>query len=777
MTNSSLILRNDVACSGLKISFGILSHVFFVVDIAVLHPCARMELDLDLAKDAVTVDVVSQSDMVSLCATARFMGVRLQAATFQWQQTQPPWRYPRNWPVLERGIESNAGNCTFDPGLFDNMANDETPIKLNSLFGLPWTLTLNRQPFLYRALLRPGDGGSSGPSAADDLYIFARDLRRMLRTSPWQSEATGDAHRDLFLQQESFSLAGSLQGRTLYCSALLEATHASARSVLLCGGVSSGKTSAALVLAAKLSLDRHVVYVDCRRLRETKGMRLQMILQELETLLAEAKRNDKSLIILENLDELMINYANGGPETGSSHAVLQNPVAKDECLAIEGLLSCCLEEHGNDIKLVVTSDEFHSLPISFLNAVSIDSVIKLPLLGADDRRQLFLDFLMIDNANAAATRDEVCGVFPDLARSTTAFRPGDLERVASRTTQLLRSGHSLANAAHQALELYTPLSKISALSEHSRMKHGWAEVGGLFDVKRELSSIILRPSSYSRIYDKASIRLPRGILLFGPSGTGKSFIVPALAKKCGFPLIVCRGPELLSKYIGASESKVRELFTRAAAVAPSILFLDELDALAPRRGSDSTGVTDRVVNQLLTFLDGVEESGTATGTVYIVAASSRPDKIDPALLRPGRLERHVYVGNPRTVDEWTDLILQTAWRYEASDSVRDYILSGRLVHDLRTTAHHAFYFTAADANAVFHSAQVIAVHETVALGRDVNQVSLRYEHVLEAFRSTRPSLSMDGWQRLESVYESFRGNYRETRRDQLAQEPLRVALR
>ena len=115
------------------------------------------------------------------------------------------------------------------------------------------------------------------------------------------------------------------------------------------------------------------------------------------------------------------------------------------------------------------------------------------------------------------------------------------------------------------------------------------------------------------------------------------------------------GPEVLDRYIGASEAKVRELFAKASSVAPSILFLDELDALAPRRGSDHTGVTDRVVNQLLTFLDGVEDA-TTTATVYIVAATSRPDKVDPALLRPGRLEQHLFVGPPESDEEWSNLL-------------------------------------------------------------------------------------------------------------------------
>ncbi|EEC46118.1 predicted protein, partial [Phaeodactylum tricornutum CCAP 1055/1] len=169
------------------------------------------------------------------------------------------------------------------------------------------------------------------------------------------------------------------------------------------------------------------------------------------------------------------------------------------------------------------------------------------------------------------------------------------------------------------------------------------DVAGLFRAKEELVSTVVRPSIYTLIYQRAKVQLPRGLLLFGPPGCGKSLIVPALAKRCRFSLVLCRGPELLDKYIGASEAKVRDLFDRAATAAPSILFLDELDSLAPPRGSDHTGVTDRVVNQLLTFLDGVEEN-SSKGPLYVIAATSRPDKIDPALLRPGRLEKHVYVG-------------------------------------------------------------------------------------------------------------------------------------
>ena len=135
-------------------------------------------------------------------------------------------------------------------------------------------------------------------------------------------------------------------------------------------------------------------------------------------------------------------------------------------------------------------------------------------------------------------------------------------------------------------------------------------------------------------------------------------------------MIVCRGPKILDKYMGASEAKVRALFEHTNLSAPSILFLDEIDSLAPHRGSDLTGVTDRVVNQLLTFLDGVEDT-TAGKTVFVIISSSRPDKIDTALLQPGRLEKHVYIGHPSSRRELQDVWVKVAGKYPVDPTVKE----------------------------------------------------------------------------------------------------------
>ncbi|KAG6788890.1 hypothetical protein POTOM_004968 [Populus tomentosa] len=150
------------------------------------------------------------------------------------------------------------------------------------------------------------------------------------------------------------------------------------------------------------------------------------------------------------------------------------------------------------------------------------------------------------------------------------------------------------------------------------------------------------PSKFPNIFVQSPLRLRSNVLLYGPPGCGKTHIVGAAAAACSLRFISVKGPELLNKYIGASEQAVRDIFSKAAAAAPCLLFFDEFDSIAPKRGHDNTGVTDRVVNQFLTELDGVE---VLTG-VFVFAATSRPDLLDAALLRPGRLDRLLFCDFP-----------------------------------------------------------------------------------------------------------------------------------
>lgn len=172
----------------------------------------------------------------------------------------------------------------------------------------------------------------------------------------------------------------------------------------------------------------------------------------------------------------------------------------------------------------------------------------------------------------------------------------------------------------------------------------WEDVGGLEDVKEELREAVEWPLRYPHVFAKLATKPPKGILLFGPPGTGKTMLAKAVANESECNFISVKGPELLSKWVGESEKGVREIFRKARQASPAIIFFDEVDALVPKRGSymGSSHVTESVVSQILTELDGLEELKDVT----VIGATNRPDMLDPALMRPGRMERHIYVPPP-----------------------------------------------------------------------------------------------------------------------------------
>jgi transitional endoplasmic reticulum ATPase len=248
----------------------------------------------------------------------------------------------------------------------------------------------------------------------------------------------------------------------------------------------------------------------------------------------------------------------------------------------------------------------------------------------------------------------------DLAQTTHGFTGADLNALCREAAmaalrrqlpELSLGSGPVAYEALMAMEVKMPDFR-EALSEVSPSglrevavevpNVRWDEVGGLDSVKTALREAIAWPLSQPALFERIGLRPPRGILLYGPPGNGKTLLVKALASQSAINFISIKGPELLSKYVGESEQGVRELFARARHAAPCVVFLDEVDALAPKRGQDRSPVTDRVVSQLLTELDGVE----ALGDVWVIAATNRLDMIDDALLRPGRLDYHLEVAPP-----------------------------------------------------------------------------------------------------------------------------------
>ncbi|XP_013013754.1 peroxisomal ATPase PEX1 isoform X3 [Cavia porcellus] len=245
----------------------------------------------------------------------------------------------------------------------------------------------------------------------------------------------------------------------------------------------------------------------------------------------------------------------------------------------------------------------------------------------------------------------------------------------------------------KALGGFIPAS-LRNVNLHKPKDLGWDKIGGLHEVRQVLMDTIQLPAKYPELFANLPIRQRTGILLYGPPGTGKTLLAGVVARESGMNFISVKGPEVLSKYIGASEQAVRDIFIRAQAAKPCILFFDEFESIAPRRGHDNTGVTDRVVNQLLTQLDGVE----GLQGVYVLAATSRPDLIDPALLRPGRLDKCVYCPPPDQ-ESRLEILNVLSDSLPLADDV-----------DLRHVAAVTKAFTGADLKALLYNAQLEALH-------------------------------------------------------------------
>ncbi len=258
----------------------------------------------------------------------------------------------------------------------------------------------------------------------------------------------------------------------------------------------------------------------------------------------------------------------------------------------------------------------------------------------------------------------------------------------------------------------------------------WDDIGGLENVKQELREVVEWPLKYPEVFQKMGIEPPKGILLYGPPGTGKTLLAKAVATESGANFIAIRGPEVLSKWVGESEKAVREVFRRAREVAPAVVFFDEIDSIAPVRGqSFDSGVTDRIVNQLLTEMDGI----VPLSNVVVLAATNRPDILDPALLRPGRFDRVIYVPPPDKEARKQILKIHTKKVPLANDV------------DLDRLADLMEGYTGADLATLVREAALLKLREKLEPG------PVEWRHFEQALKKVRPSLTRDDIARYEQM--------------------------
>ncbi|KAI4205123.1 MAG: hypothetical protein LQ346_001520 [Caloplaca aetnensis] len=518
-------------------------------------------------------------------------------------------------------------------------------------------------------------------------------------------------------------------------------------SSLLTGGLGSGKSSLARLLGSQLRSRNqiHVSYLSGHKLMSDE-VRVSSVKESLERVFNAAswavRLGGQSLVILDDLDKLCpavteLQTQDNSRSNQVSELVCHN--AKTHCGRTSG------------VTLLATAQSQESLNSLLVGANLFKEIVALKAPGKDRRRRLLQTMIGSGDVDEATTKPTdganrrkseaedadhagwMDGSLPpsptsspnhavnaddrldllDVVRQTDGYMPADLALLVSRAKSeaLIRSvsadqdntlnSNRLINNQDfdRALRGFTPASLRNVTLQSSSTT--FDSIGGLNATRKLLLETLQYPTLYAPIFASCPLRLRSGLLLYGYPGCGKTLLASAVAGECSLNFISVKGPEILNKYIGASEKSVRDLFDRAESARPCVLFFDEFDSIAPKRGHDSTGVTDRVVNQLLTQMDGAE----GLSGVYVLAATSRPDLIDPALLRPGRLDKSILCDLP-DFDDRLDILNVISKKLRLDPE----LLSSKR-EGLYEIARVTDGYSGADLQAVVYNAHLEAIHD------------------------------------------------------------------
>ena len=512
------------------------------------------------------------------------------------------------------------------------------------------------------------------------------------------------------------------------------------KGVLLHGPPGTGKTLIAKAVANEIDASFHTISgpeIMSKYYGESE--------EQLRDVFEEATESAPAIVFMDELDSI-------APKREEAGGDVERRVVAQLLSLMDGL-----EERG-EVVVIGATNRVDAIDPALRRGGRFDREIEVGVPDRDGRKEI----LQVHTRNMPLA-DEI-----DLdayAENTHGFVGADLESLAKESAMhalrrirpqldlesdeidadVLNSIQVTENDLKQALKGIEPSALREVFVEVPDVT--WDEVGGLETTKERLRETIQWPLEYPEVFDQLDMAAAKGVLMYGPPGTGKTLLAKAVANESESNFISIKGPELLNKFVGESEKGVREVFSKARENAPTIVFFDEIDSIATERGGGATdsGVGERVVSQLLTELDGLE----ALEDVVVIATTNRPDLIDSALLRPGRLDRHVHVPVPDEDARRKILDVHTEHKPLADDV------------DLAAIARRTEGYVGADLEAVAREASMCASREFVGsvtreeVRESVGNVRVTMAHFERALEEVNPSVTPETRERYDEIERQF----------------------
>jgi transitional endoplasmic reticulum ATPase len=501
------------------------------------------------------------------------------------------------------------------------------------------------------------------------------------------------------------------------------------KGVLLHGPPGTGKTLLAKAVANES--DAHFIAINGPEIMSKFYGESE---QRLREVFQDAEKNAPSIIFIDEIDSI-------APKREEVSGEVERRVVAQLLALLDGL------KGRGKVIVIGATNRVNALDPALRRPGRFDREIELGVPDTNGRREILevhtRAMPIVQNVDINKLAEITHGfVGADLAAYTREAAINALRRILPKINldepqipkEILENLYVTSKDFEEALKLIEPSALREVMIEIPKVK--WVDIGGLNEVKSELIEAVDWPLKYNDVFKRTGIRPPSGILLFGPPGCGKTLLAKAIANESQANFITIRGPEIFSKWVGESEKAIREVFRKARMAAPAIIYFDEIDAIAPRRGiSEGTRVYESVVNQLLAEMDGIQDMAG----VVVIASTNRPDIIDPGLLRPGRFDRLILVPSPDKDARKKILEVHTK-KMPLSEDV-----------NIDTLTNLTEGFSGADLENLTREAGMMAVRENLKAAK------VSAKHFEDALKKISPSITSELIKQYEKIAQQLSG--------------------